>query len=93
MEYLWSPEELEIFASKMDQDIFSSNYSDDAHLELEYIASLRIRLLFDILHEILGNVHLSYFREQLYLNRTAMLNKIQDETCVSRYFLEWIAEN
>jgi hypothetical protein len=92
MEYLLSPEDLENFASKMEQDIFSANYSDDEHLELEYIASLRIRLLFDILHEILGSVHLNYFRDQLYLNRTTMLNKIKDETCVSRYFSEWITE-
>jgi hypothetical protein len=63
IEYLLSPEELEIFALKMEQDIFSANYSGDEHLELEYLASLRIRLLFDILHEILGNNHLNYFRE------------------------------
>jgi hypothetical protein len=94
IEYLLPPNELEDFAIKMQPNIFETSWTEDEFLKLEYIASLRIKLLFDILHEILGiSSHLEAIRRDLYLERTSMLNNLQDDTPVKDCFLNWIDEN
>ena len=92
IEYLYSEEDLKAFAEKMSQDSFESEFSEDEYLENEYIGSLRIKLLFDLLHEILDTSHLKSIRQDLYENRLRLLVNTQDRTCVKRNFLKWIAE-
>ncbi|BAZ00133.1 hypothetical protein NIES37_41160 [Tolypothrix tenuis PCC 7101] len=93
IEYLLPENELEEFALKMQNNIFTTFYTEDEFLKLEYIASLRIKLLFDILHAILGNKNLETIRTDLYLQRKNMLNNIKDDTPVKECFLNWIGEN
>jgi hypothetical protein len=90
LEYLSSEEELEIFADKMSQNALSYNFSEDENLELEYIGMLRIKLLFDLLHEILDSSHLQLYRTNFYEKRMRLLSNIKDNTCVSQNFLAWI---
>lgn len=90
IEYSWPLDELENFALRMQQDTFLLLINEDEYSEMEYTSSLRIKLLFDILHGILDNLNLRSFREKIYLSRTEMLSKIKDSTCVSKYFSDWI---
>jgi hypothetical protein len=90
IEYLFSREELEEFAIRMQQDSLSADISEDEYLEIEYISVLRINLLFDILHSILDNFQLRMLRAELYDSQLDMLSKLSDETCISRNFSSWI---
>lgn len=92
IEYLLPTNELEEFALKMQKNIFESCCTEDEFLRIEYIASLRIKLLFDILHTILGNRDLESIRTDLYIERKNMLNNIKDNTPVKECFLTWIEE-
>jgi len=93
VEYKLQSDELEIFAKKMQQDVFENSPSgDDEEVELEYIASLRIKLLFDILYDILCVNNLIPLRNKLYLDHIDMLNKIKDNTPVKDRFLKWLDE-
>jgi hypothetical protein len=74
IEYLLPANELEEFALKMQHNIFETSWTEDEFLKLEYVASLRIKLLFDILHAILGSSNLETIRTELYLERKIMLN-------------------
>ncbi|ARV61686.1 hypothetical protein BZZ01_26430 [Nostocales cyanobacterium HT-58-2] len=93
IEYLLPANELEEFALKMQHNIFDTSWTEDEFLKLEYVASLRIKLLFEILHTILGSSNLETIRTELYLERKSMLNNIKDDTPVKECFLNWIEES
>lgn len=92
VEYLLTSDELDAFARNMQQDIFNAMIDKDSELELEYIATLRIKLLFDLLYEICDTSHLISLRQKLYADQVEMLNKIRDNTPVRDCFLNWVSE-
>lgn len=93
LEYLLSAEEIEQFADKMSQDIFAVPYSEDDNLKHEFIASLRIKLLFELCHEILGIDKFDLARTRLHSKREAMLNNTHDDTPVKNIFLKWVSNS
>ncbi|MEL7006308.1 MAG: hypothetical protein AAFN93_26815 [Bacteroidota bacterium] len=90
MEYLLPIEELEEFAERMQSDPMGVSLDQDEYLERERIGILRIKLLFELLNEILDGTRFRLLRAQLVSGRTDMLRKIKDTTCVTQNFSRWL---
>jgi hypothetical protein len=89
IEYNYTQNEIEEFASRMKLDIFDIGEKDNFQ-EIEYFASMRIKLLFDITYEILSSSKFSQFKNDISLQRKNMFNNIKDVTPVKKRFMEWL---
>ena len=93
IEYLFTHEELLEFASKMQQNVFILSQYDDENLYEEYIASLRINLLFDMLNKIMSTSTLSSTNEAFNRGRSEMMVKTKDCTVVPFCFGNWVTDS
>lgn len=93
IEYLFTQEELLEFALKMQQNVFNLSQYDDENLYEEYIASLRINLLFDMLNKIMSTSTLSSTNEAFNRGRSEMMVKTKDCTVVPFCFRNWITDS
>lgn len=90
LEYDYSEDEMTDLAMMMSQNSLEYDFNEDEKLEIEYIATLRVKLIFDLLHEIFDSPHLQNLRISSYEKRKNMLLNVKDETCVSQNFLNWV---
>lgn len=89
-EYSFNEENLNAFIDKMSVDIFQSSFEDDNYLTIEYIASLRIKLLFEILNNVLDQESFIEKKHELNNMRKLMLDRTDDDTPVKRTFNKWV---
>lgn len=89
IEYI-SFDEILDYANKMKCDIFEIADQDDEDLSREYIASLRINLLFDLINTIMSSSNLILINIELNKKRKNMLVNTKDNTPVQSCFSSWI---
>lgn len=87
-EYNFSDEEMKNYIEIMSDNIFTEGRILKDNSYIEYIATLRIKLLYLILREIVEeNIHEDImFHDE---NRIKMLNKIKDNTSVLSNYTDW----
>ncbi|PMC35499.1 hypothetical protein CJ195_19020 [Bacillus sp. UMB0899] len=88
-EYNFNEDELLSFRENMSRDIFQVQDKDE-FLNEEFIASLRIKLLFEQLDEILSSDNFGEIKSEFNEKRKTMLHLTSDDTPVKNAFHEWI---
>ncbi|KMN94520.1 hypothetical protein VL08_13785 [Bacillus subtilis] len=91
LEYEYSREELKAFQESMSRNIFLVK-DRNRFLNIEYIASLRIKLLYEQLDEILTNNEFKEVKTNFNNKRKEMLELTIDDTPVRSIFQDWILE-